>query len=230
VQVDPVETQSDLNLYAYVRNDPANLFDPSGGDAAVKKWDSGHVQITIPIHFSGTAASTANVSAVKGNIEGRWSGQVGRFNVQTIVDVKSASSRFDPEVNQIELVDDPGGENSSTQYGRIGRWNVAETRGANVRFRSGLQGPARQGADSPAHEAGHLMGVGDAEDYEGTGIAGPASPLMGAPTADMSRHSAVSEDDINLIIQGGLRTATGDERAAEVRVTNCGKQPYPQCK
>ncbi|NJO35694.1 MAG: RHS repeat-associated core domain-containing protein [Rhodospirillales bacterium] len=110
LQVDPGGRESDINLYVYARSDPANFLDSGGRDAAVKVWDSGRVEIKVPIHFSGPAATSSNIQAVKSNIESRWSGQIGKYDVTTTVEVRGAESRFDVSTNQVTLIDEAGAQ------------------------------------------------------------------------------------------------------------------------
>ncbi|MBZ4420714.1 RHS repeat-associated core domain-containing protein [Myxococcus sp. RHSTA-1-4] len=78
VQTDPIGTKDDVNLYAYVRNDPLNLIDPlgteaksSGGLFSSSTWDKIQLGLTGAgfIPGLGIVADVANagISAVRGN-------------------------------------------------------------------------------------------------------------------------------------------------------------------
>lgn len=106
VQTDPVGYQDDLDLYTYVHDDPANMLDPTGLFAGVDIMNDNTVRIVIPIYFSGPGATPANIEAIKQNIELRWSGPFGKYNVTTTVNVESGpdtSARV--PVNEIGLVE-----------------------------------------------------------------------------------------------------------------------------
>jgi hypothetical protein len=91
LQVDPVGYKDEINLYAYVGDDPLNGADPTGMDAIVLIQDETHIQIILPVTFAGDAANAPNIAAFTSNVQQRWTGTFDGINVKTTV-VQGSSS------------------------------------------------------------------------------------------------------------------------------------------
>ena len=140
-----------LNRYAYALNNPLKYIDSTGHFAQVRV-DGNRVNITVPIIYSGNAASPSNISALNNSIQRTWSGTFGSYNVTTtVVDgakfIENAAKNYGVAgamSNYIELKQGTG--TSFVSEGTTGTW-----------YQPG-QGKAEWEA---AHEAGHLMGLPD---------------------------------------------------------------------
>lgn len=129
----------DTNVYGYVMNDPQNLIDPTGMFANVTVDKLNNVTIKIPIKFTGKGATEHNKKKIKRQIENRWSGQKGQYNVTVIVCIVDDLST---PANYITI--DPHEQRAHVGAGR----------------NSGILN-TNDSANVAAHEAGHLMGLND---------------------------------------------------------------------
>jgi RHS repeat-associated protein len=137
--VDPIRNGS--NWFAYVNNDPVNWVDPWGLEAYVYVWDQDgktYVDIQIPITYIGEGATPAVIEKFNNGIEKYWSGEFGKYSVQTIVVA-------DPTLELMNTITVPVGNYTATSYipGPAGTW------------------PSERPEWTAAHEAGHLLGLHD---------------------------------------------------------------------
>ncbi|HTN52791.1 MAG TPA: fibronectin type III domain-containing protein [Anaeromyxobacter sp.] len=138
ISKDPLLFQGgSTNLYEYVGNDPLDLVDPVGlyARCSVK---GNKVAITIPIQFKGKGASKELTKAWRDAIQKEWSGPIGKYDVTTRVTRGGQNQVFVPRGGSVQ---------AQVTGGHIGVWG------------NGLTGPL--GGQTVAHEAGHLMGLGD---------------------------------------------------------------------
>jgi hypothetical protein len=140
--VDPI--RDGANWFAYVNNDPVNFIDPWGLEAYVYTWeeeDKTNVLIQIPITYIGEGATPAVIEKFNNSIEEYWSGEFGKYNVQTIV-------VSDPTLELMNTITVPVGNTTATTYvsGPTGTW------------------PSERPGWTAAHEAGHLLGLHDIRD------------------------------------------------------------------
>ncbi len=192
-----------MNLYQYGRSSPVNRVDPDGHKARVTVDESNcSIVVTINIGIYGPRATEAVAGRIKRSIESHWAGfstkkgcgksDCGGCGVVVAANVKyykDAKHWPDvPEDNQIKIRE----KRRSWTAGSWGHWS-----------------------DNPlspdwsyAHEAGHLMGLGD--DYydnifgqlflfekpKSTPFKGHEGHMMAEPWGDPAQH------EVDSIIQG----------------------------
>jgi hypothetical protein len=177
LQVDPVGYKDQNNLYAYVNDDPLNEADPSGMDAIVLVQDNTHIQVILPVTFSGNAASAGNVAAFTANVQQRWTGTFDGISVKTTV--VQGTSALAPNVrNAVTLTSgntlrsDPlnGGQGHSRTDSQppSSEITMKDVHGIPIAQPRGDETIGTKGVDTFAHESGHLMGAPDRHVEDGT--------------------------------------------------------------
>jgi hypothetical protein len=174
-----------MNLQQYVRSRPPNGRDPDGLKARVSVDEKYCViVVTLNIGIYGSQASDALAAQVKQSIESRWNGQTtrkgcrqsdpGNCDVRVVANVKSYPSAEHwtdvQEDNQVKFTGNTVRSWVSPFGMSYGHWQSNEDW-------------------AYAHEAGHLMGLGDDYDYiTNQPNTGHAGHMMGSYGGTVSQH------------------------------------------
>ena len=103
--VDPARQFASPYLYAGNGFNPVNVVDPDGNAAIIQK-NGNKINVTIPIIFSGEAATPSNIKKATNWIAKNLSGKFGKYNLKTEV-VKYDIKKHGVTYNVVMLSDGP---------------------------------------------------------------------------------------------------------------------------
>jgi hypothetical protein len=190
-----------VNWFTYVNNDPVNWVDLWGLEAYVYVWEENgktYVNILIPITYEGEGATPDVIAKFNDAIEEGWSGEFGKYTVQTIVTQDTTTGLM----NTIKV---PVGNETARTFvgGPTGTW------------------PSERPGWTAKHENGHLLGLHDIKETDPN----YAGNIMG-PRGGVVKESTIDQVLGNVGSDGTIRAASTRRESEPGSVQNPDKKNH----
>lgn len=133
----------------------------AGGDAVII-YDNKNVHITVPIRWTGDAATPSNIATWENQLESLWSGQKGNFNVTLDVVSVGANHEGFAWTNTVDVSTGATASNGGHSYvsnSYEGHWTMIDYN--NQVGPDGKVSVKPAGIGTFGHELGHLLGLED---------------------------------------------------------------------
>lgn len=228
----------EVNLYGYAAGKPVNATDPSGRRTFVEQTGTSaadcKIKVTTKIDFKGEVANKANVDAIIAEIKKYWNGF--RYNCCDVVfdiDFKiygdlpaigaplQIRERPREDADQVMLM--MGGPKETGWDQVVGKPDIGyKNQHSGIWYQQTMNHP-KNFEWAPAHEFGHLLGLGDRYDKKTKRVhPGWEGNIMGAEFLPMDERN--KEKKRTIVEQRNI-----DEFFSQVKTTESGQALKNYC-